>query len=196
MKTKIGTRVLAIKCANDTTAEVYGYGTYDGDHPCPFLAGGAMKPVTPEEVQGIMMRQAEEFKDMLAHGMIPNEEGQAIANAMIAEYEKATPEDFAARAEQFNAKYANPEGAPNPRITLDSGEVVWGCLCWWGEAEKFDKQLAGKERITVPVPVADGEPEIPDEIDAEAELELAADAVEEGDEEEADPLGNWRTVES
>jgi hypothetical protein len=37
-------------------------------------------------------------------------------------------------------------GASNPRITLDSGKVVWGCECWWGSesrvreyCEKFKK---------------------------------------------------------
>lgn len=23
----------------------------------------------------------------------------------------------------------------NPKIKLDSGEIVWGCECWWGDEE-------------------------------------------------------------
>lgn len=23
-------------------------------------------------------------------------------------------------------------GVPNPRLTLDDSQVVWGCECWWG----------------------------------------------------------------
>ena len=23
-------------------------------------------------------------------------------------------------------------GRTNPRLTMDSGQVVWGCECWWG----------------------------------------------------------------
>jgi hypothetical protein len=30
---------------------------------------------------------------------------------------------------------------PNPRITLDSGEVVWGCECWWGSEEKVKESI-------------------------------------------------------
>lgn len=33
----------------------------------------------------------------------------------------------------------------NPRIKLDSGEIVWGCECWWGSEENFKQQL---ERFT------------------------------------------------
>jgi hypothetical protein len=39
----------------------------------------------------------------------------------------------------------------NPRIRLDSGEVVWGFECWWGEgsAEEFNKWVAGRKLIPV-----------------------------------------------
>ncbi len=41
---------------------------------------------------------------------------------------------------------------PNPKIVLDSGEVVWGCECWWGNAEKFEKeQLCGRRIVFVPI---------------------------------------------
>lgn len=32
---------------------------------------------------------------------------------------------------------------PNPRIRLDSGEVVWGCECWWGGEEKVKARIDG-----------------------------------------------------
>jgi len=42
-------------------------------------------------------------------------------------------------------------GIPNPKIVLDSGEVVWGCQCWWGCEEAFNQK--NKRRIEiVPVP--------------------------------------------
>ncbi len=28
---------------------------------------------------------------------------------------------------------------PNPRIKLDSGQVVWGCECWWGAEDKIKR---------------------------------------------------------
>lgn len=32
----------------------------------------------------------------------------------------------------------------NPRITLDSGDVVWGCQCWWGPEESVRAKIAGR----------------------------------------------------
>ena len=31
-------------------------------------------------------------------------------------------------------------GAPNPKIRLDSGKVVWGCECWWGSEVEVRKR--------------------------------------------------------
>jgi hypothetical protein len=38
---------------------------------------------------------------------------------------------------------------PNPKIRLDSGEVVWGCECWWCPEEDM-KQGIGSRRV-VPI---------------------------------------------
>lgn len=32
---------------------------------------------------------------------------------------------------------------PNPKILLDSGEIVWGCECWWGDEADIKKALEG-----------------------------------------------------
>lgn len=41
----------------------------------------------------------------------------------------------------------------NPKIVLDNGGVVWGCQCWWGDAERFDKEKLGDRKIVeVPLP--------------------------------------------
>jgi hypothetical protein len=32
----------------------------------------------------------------------------------------------------------------NPRITLDSGDVVWGCECWWGKESDFERLQHGR----------------------------------------------------
>lgn len=34
------------------------------------------------------------------------------------------------------------DGHPNPRITLDSGEIVWGCEVWWGPENKIRDYVA------------------------------------------------------
>ncbi len=36
-------------------------------------------------------------------------------------------------------------GFPNPRITLDNGDTVWGCECWWGPEGEIKKILAGRK---------------------------------------------------
>ena len=37
----------------------------------------------------------------------------------------------------------------NPRITLDSGAVVWGCQCWWGSEALVKKRLEDGRRVVV-----------------------------------------------
>jgi len=33
---------------------------------------------------------------------------------------------------------------PNPKIKLDSGQVVYGCECWWGDEEVVRRRLEGQ----------------------------------------------------
>lgn len=79
---KVGERMFALRDADETTVNLYGFGVYDGDQPCPLLGG-----------------------------------------------------------------------SPNPRITLDSGDVVWGCQCWWGPETKFQAEFGKLAVVNVPVPV-------------------------------------------
>lgn len=37
----------------------------------------------------------------------------------------------------------------NPRINLDSGGVVWGCECWWGDIESMKRRLSSCEVVSV-----------------------------------------------
>ena len=43
-------------------------------------------------------------------------------------------------------------GRTNPRIRLDSGDIVWGCECWWGAEAELDEMVSGRRVIAVPVP--------------------------------------------
>lgn len=41
-------------------------------------------------------------------------------------------------------------GAPNPYILMDDGTHMWGCACWWGPIDRFNKSaLAAKTRHMV-----------------------------------------------
>ena len=46
---------------------------------------------------------------------------------------------------------------PNPRITLDSGKVVWGQECWWGPEDKIKKMLEGMDVVVVDIDVVRAE---------------------------------------
>ena len=39
----------------------------------------------------------------------------------------------------------------NPRITLDSGDIVWGYECWWGPEEEVKKMIGDREVVMVDV---------------------------------------------
>lgn len=71
-------RVVAIRDSNEEVINIYGYGDYVGDYPCPILGG-----------------------------------------------------------------------YPNPQINLDNGKTVWGCQCWWGDLEKFEKEMVGDRKVIV-----------------------------------------------
>ena len=45
-----------------------------------------------------------------------------------------------------------PDDWKNPRIELDSGDVVWGCQCWWGPVEQLRKRYGEQPEEVVPVP--------------------------------------------
>jgi hypothetical protein len=40
---------------------------------------------------------------------------------------------------------------PNPRITLDDGQIIWGSECWWGAEEITKEKFKGKAIEVVPI---------------------------------------------
>lgn len=46
----------------------------------------------------------------------------------------------------------NMKGRENPRITLDNGEIVWGCESWWGPEDTLDTLIErGAEVVEVSI---------------------------------------------
>lgn len=43
--------------------------------------------------------------------------------------------------------YLSGERRANPKILLDSGEIVWGCECWWGPEEEVKAERAKMKKI-------------------------------------------------
>ena len=49
------------------------------------------------------------------------------------------------------AEYCRKTGEPNPRFTLDSGEQVYGCECWWMKDRLYDVFVDGRKVINVSI---------------------------------------------
>jgi hypothetical protein len=43
--------------------------------------------------------------------------------------------------------FGAPVTSPNPAIVLDSGEVVYGCECWWGPVEFIQRKVLGYGKV-------------------------------------------------
>lgn len=42
----------------------------------------------------------------------------------------------------------------NPKILLDSGDVVWGCECWWGSEAEIQAECARMKKV-IPITMAE-----------------------------------------
>lgn len=49
------------------------------------------------------------------------------------------------------AETIHEKGAPNPRIRLDDGKIVWGCECWWGSEEEVRNSIGKREIVLVDI---------------------------------------------
>ncbi len=41
------------------------------------------------------------------------------------------------------------KGLTNPKILLDSGEVVWGCECWWGPEDQVKASIGDRKVVVI-----------------------------------------------
>lgn len=47
----------------------------------------------------------------------------------------------------FMGKLLEEEEVKNPTIKLDSGELVYGCECWWGSEAKCEERFANFKEV-------------------------------------------------
>ena len=52
---------------------------------------------------------------------------------------------------KFLGMDANKFNIPDEKLLLDSGDIVWGCECWWGEESVIRESLKGKTVIEVTI---------------------------------------------
>ncbi len=121
---EVGTRVIAVRDADDEEVRAFGLGTYAGDHERP-----GWDPDAPVYAGGPTMRElvAECAGD--GPGEPTGDRGEVIERLLT-------------------------RMSLNPRIDLDGGGSVWGYQCWWGPGgqEELDRWVAGRRVVLVPPP--------------------------------------------
>ena len=77
---------------------------------------------------GAMLSKSDEKIELIGYGTLVSEEIPEGAVGVLAEMARALL-------------------TPNPKIQLDSGQIVWGCECWWGEEEGVKDQVAQHKNV-------------------------------------------------
>jgi hypothetical protein len=150
--TKPGTRVWAVRNADQETVWAFGPGTYVGDMPRP--GGDGTTRAMAEKVirdcdQDPRFDPRSWILQRFADGKISREEHDRelveAAERVAADRARPMPD----RVDEFLYQLSL-----NPKIVLDGGGVVWGCECWWGEADAATPLAWAKGRriVTVPAP--------------------------------------------
>jgi hypothetical protein len=127
--TEVGTRVWAVRDANQETVHAFGFGTYAGDLPRP---GRATQEDRLIAEQAIRRGDESNWNPQFA-GYLADEQAKPMSQ----------------RVDELLH-----EMSLNPKIVLDAGGVVWGCECWWGEATDSTPQewAKGRRIVTVAAP--------------------------------------------
>lgn len=168
MTHKPGTRIAAIRDANDTTINLYGRGVYAGDHPRPGSGNWSQRDrEIAEDAVRSSLENADELRaaddafmvrrldEAVAEGAKTREE----ADQALAEYREiraAREARWASTSVEEQAVDLLQQMGLNPRMDLDGGGTVWGCECWWMPEEQFEKFTCGREVVLVPLPKRDG----------------------------------------
>ena len=121
---KPGTRVGAILSANNGVLKFLGYGIYEGDFPPP----GTKQPSIEE------LRADPDLIEM--------------RDSLLETSRKGRPDlDPDAFLDELIAGYLSSPFKNNPRIRLDSGDVVWGRECWWGDEERVRAEVSKYKQV-------------------------------------------------
>lgn len=68
--------------------------------------------------------------------------------------EPANKKVFTFGAGVYEGDFEHPRlGISNPRIKLDNGETVWGCECWWDDADLIKSKFPTPEWTWVDVDI-------------------------------------------
>ena len=142
-----GTRVVAVRNGNKDAVYIFGYGTYVGNRrlppEMPSIFGTneeSMRKIMTQEYLGKPKQSISEILDR----------SRMTEPAHIAEYDAAIEREETEKAagtfvySEKDIETMIDRSRRNPCIELDSGEIVWGCECWWGPEEDFKKSIGDK----------------------------------------------------
>ncbi len=66
-------------------------------------------------------------------------------------FEATTWEEYDATLVRDGLAVADYPRPTNPKIQLDSGDVVWGAECWWGPEEAYPKYRGSRSDVIVSI---------------------------------------------
>lgn len=159
-----GSRIAAVRDANDSTVFLYGRGVYAGDFPRPGSGNWAadQRRIAENVVRG-SLEHADETRaaddafmvKRLAETVDAGTKTQQDADQALSEYREIR----AAREAKRSAMTVEEQVVEllhgmdlNPRLDLDGGGTVWGCECWWMPEEEFDSFVGSRAVEVVPLP--------------------------------------------
>ena len=155
MSYAVGSTVLALRDASETVINTYGEGVYVGDMPTEDTS------VIPENTRLVIearIRMDDDYP-IRDHPLVK-------LHASYVDNLQETPEQLAEVVAMIKADRAKPfeqrvnwfyeRMVLNPCIYLDSGDIVWGFQCWWGDKHETLTRFPDAEIVTVPVPEGNG----------------------------------------
>lgn len=140
-KVQVGDRVGAIS-HSDGVGNIFffGFGVYQGEQVPPF--GPLGMPM--EEFQSLQREQ-------VVHNLKHPGEFKLIDDKLEYVYSEELGRE---PTEEEVTEYLLKNPYKNPKILLDSGDVVWGMQCWWGPEDQIKRKLKGIRVLHQPVPNA------------------------------------------
>lgn len=147
-----GSRVFAIRDANEEVVYLFGVGVYAGDR---------RRPTSDAEVAELL----EVAKDAIRSSDANPIDVSGYLDRLVAAGEMTRDDadaELAAGKARAAANRARPIGEraaelvertlANPRIDLDDGSVVWGYQCWWAPEERLSEVVGDRRVVTVAPP--------------------------------------------
>jgi hypothetical protein len=155
-----GTRVFAIRAADDSTVYLFGRGVWDGRQP---ISDAPVPDPLPQHAIDQATRDEawwDDNHDCLVDSNVEAMRGSGATQDEIDTYLAEAAARHAARpplSQRILAAARRLAGPPTTyRITLDTGQYVYGLQCWWAPEERYEEVIAGRGVVLVDVEPING----------------------------------------